>query len=37
MNDYKDLTDAEYWDIFEEMTCNMSSEERDEYLMDCDD
>ncbi len=36
MNDYnkstEELTDEEMWSIIEEITCNMSDDERDEWL-----
>lgn len=34
MKDINDLTFEECWEIFEEMTPNMSEEEREDYMMD---
>lgn len=31
-NYYEELTWSEQWDIIEEMTCNMSEEEREEWI-----
>lgn len=41
MDNYKkpteELTDEEMWEIIEDMTCNMTEEEREEWLEDLGD